>query len=69
MDSVYPDFYKRYMINTEETSNIEVECRFLSFDWLTKQHMNELIDNVPMKEEMHPDNVHHSITKCKSSFE
>jgi hypothetical protein len=28
MDSIYPDFYKRYMINTEEISNTELEVRF-----------------------------------------
>ena len=69
MDLIYPDFYKTYMISTEGISNIELERRFLEAEWLTEQHMDEIIDNIPTKEEMEADNVHHSTTKCKSSFE
>ena len=68
MDPIYPDFYKRYIINTEAFSNTELERRFLEADWLTEQHMDELIDNVSTKDEMEADNVHRSTTKCKYSF-
>ena len=69
MNPIYPDFYKRYMINTEGISNTELEHRFLEAEWLTEQYIDELIDNVPTKEEMQPDNVHHFTTKCEFSFE
>ena len=69
MDPIYPEFYTQYMINTKEISNSELECLFLKEDWLTNDHFDELVMNVPSKDEMLPDNVHHSTTKCKTSFE
>ena len=57
------------MLNTEGIFNTELGCRFLEAEWLTEQHMDELIDNVPTKKEMEADNAHHSTPKCKSSFQ
>ena len=67
MDPIYPEFYTKYMINTKDISNSELERRFLEADWLTNDHFDELVMNVPTKDEMQPDNVHHSTIKCKSS--
>ena len=69
MEPIYPDFYTKYMINTKEISNTELQSIFLKEDWLTNDHFDELVMNVPSKDEMLPDNVHHSTTKCKTSFE
>ena len=69
MDPIYPEFYTKCMINTKDISNSELERRFLEADWLTNDYFDELVMNVPTKDEMQPDNVHHSTIKCKSSFE
>ena len=53
----------------KDISNSELERRFLEEDWLTNDHFDKLVMNLPTKDEMHPDIVHHSTTKCKSSSE
>ena len=63
-----PDFYFNDMTDTS-LSHEQLEKRFLDAEWLTNELMDEIIDHMPTKQDMEPDNIQYSATKSKETFE